>query len=245
MKNQESFSYLAESQLWIPQSVHHEGRTFGERELRCELAFNSGGPYFQLCMEHLPFDIFTCEEDFMEGMNMLAISVVDAPVVVYNVILMNNHGHLIMGGEEFDCKEVFYRFKRKTILFDARRGYKGRLDKWEAKCLPIKSLGQMRNELAYVSRNGYVDIKDVTPTGYRWGSGELFFNDNIRNYYSIPFNSLPARFRRTICHSHEIKLPARYRFANGIILPASPNEQIARILGLRRTEVDRMFPIPK
>ena len=328
MKNNELLSSVAENQHWLPRSFHHEGRTFDERETRCESAFSSGGPYFQLCMDNLPFDIFTCEDDFKTGMNMLAVSLVNAPVIVYNVILMNNHGHLIMGGQENECREVYYRFKRKVSMFDARRGYKHRLDGWDCTCWPITTLGQMRNELVYVSRNGYAAIKDVTPTGYPWGSGDLFFNDNLRNYYSIPFNSLPARYRRTICHSHDIELPENYRFGNGMILPssyiakaktealfntanqyfsmlarhaeadveiarrmkevivipddemfstvcswsnakyqksirelsmserfelakrmkyntASPNEQIGRILCLKRMDVDRMFPVPK
>ena len=172
-------------------------------------------------MDNLPFDIFTSEEDFKTGMNMLAISLVGAPVVVYNEILMHNHGHLIMGGEEIECRKVFGQFKRKISMFDARRGFKQRLEGWDCTCWPITTLGQMRNELVYVSRNGYAAIKDVTPTGYPWGSGDIFFNDNLRNYYSVPFNSLPARYRRTICHSHEIELPEGYRFGNGMILPAS------------------------
>ncbi len=328
MKDQDSFSKLAENQLCIPKSFHHEGRNYSEREMRCELAFSSRGPYCQLCMDNLPFDIFTCEDDFKEGMNMLAISLAYAPVVVYNEILMSNHGHLIMSGEESECRNVFNGFKRKIIRFDAQRGYKRRLEKWDASCWPITSLSQMRNELVYVSRNGYAAIKDVTPTGYRWGSGEVLFNDGLRNYYSIPFNSLPARYRRNICHSHEIELPANYRFGNGMILPSSyvakteaeaffntasqyfsmlarhaesdveiarkinekivvpddemfstvcswsntkyqksirelsvmerlelakrmkyraacTNEQITRILSLRRNDVDKMFPIPK
>ncbi len=328
MKNSDLFSAMSDNQLWIPRSFHHEGRTFTDRELRCESAFSSGEPYYQLCMDNLPFDIFTCEDDFKTGMNMLAVSLVDVPVVVYNVILMNNHGHLILGGEETACREVFNRFKRKIILFDAGRGYKRRLDEWDSKCFVITSLGQMRNELVYVSRNGYMAIKDATPTGYPWGSGDIFFNDNLRNYYSVPFNSLPARYRRKICHSHEIKLPENYRFGNGMILPvsyvaksrtealfnsanqyfsmlerhaeadveiarrinetivvpddemfstvcswsngkyqksirelsmserfelakrmkyttASPNVQISRILGLKKTDVDSVFPMPK
>ena len=328
MKNDDSFPALAENQLWLPRSFHHEGRTFAEREIRCESAFSSGGPYYQLCMDNLPFDIFTSEEDFKTGMNMLAISLVGAPVVVFNVILMHNHGHLIMGGEEIECRKVFGQFKRKISMFDARRGFKQRLEGWDCTCWPITTLGQMRNELVYVSRNGYAAIKDATPTGYPWGSGDIFFNDILRNYYSVPFNSLPARYRRTICHSHEIEMPEGYRFGNGMILPASyvektkteaifntanqyfsmlakhaeadveiarrmnevivipddemfsnvcswsnatykksirelsmaerfelakrmkfntasPNEQISRILCLRRTDVDSMFPIPK
>ena len=91
---------LAENQLWLPRSVRHNGSNYGEREQFCELAFTSGGPYYQLCMDALPFDIFTCEEDFKTGMNMLAVSVAGCRVVVYNEILMSNHGHLILGGEE-------------------------------------------------------------------------------------------------------------------------------------------------
>lgn len=212
---------LAENQLWLPRSVRHNGSNYGEREQFCELAFSSGGPYFQLCMDALPFDIFTCEEDFKTGMNMLAVSVAGCRVVVYNEILMSNHGHLILGGEEAECLIVFSGFKRRLRHFDLSRGYKGRLDDWKASLWPITTLRQMRNEIVYVSRNSYVAIKDTTPTGYPWGSGDLFFNDNLRNYYSVPFNSLPARFRRTVCHSHEIEMPAGYRFGNGMILPSS------------------------
>ena len=191
-------SSLTENQLWLPRSVHHAGRNYGEREMLCELAFSSGGPYFQLCMDALPFDLFTCEEDFKAGMNMLAISVSGCRVVVYNEILMSNHGHLILGGEETECLVVFSEYKRRLRLFDIRRGYRGRLEDWNASLWPIMTLRQMRNEIVYVSRNSYVAIKDVTPTGYPWGSGDLFFNENLRNYYSVPFNSLSARYRRTV-----------------------------------------------
>ena len=79
----------------------------------------------------------------------------------------------------------------------------------------------MRNEIVYVSRNAYVARHDATPTGYPWGSGDIFFNDNLRNYCSVPFDSLPYDLKREICRGHNVGMPANYRFGNGIILPIS------------------------
>ena len=57
------------------------------------------------------------------------------------------------------------------------------------------------------------------PTGYKWSSTQLMFNDNLAyNNTGVPFSQLTFREKRLITRQRDIVLPQEYRVLDGTIL---------------------------
>lgn len=94
-------------------------RNYSEREEICEKLFSELGPFWHLCTSGDECtNIFTSEEDFRVGMNLMGICAdmfrECSGVRIYTFILMNNHIHIILSGEQMACGKMFYIIIAKT-----------------------------------------------------------------------------------------------------------------------------------
>ena len=48
--------------------------SYWEKENECERRFLNGGPFFIVSTENLSWLLFTCDRDFMDGTNMVAVA---------------------------------------------------------------------------------------------------------------------------------------------------------------------------
>ena len=87
--------------------------TFAEKERICELAFQEEGPFWHLYTDGTKMqDIFSCEEEFKQGMIALAVCAILSPDVdLVTFELMNNHAHMIMRGSKSGGLDLFCRFR--------------------------------------------------------------------------------------------------------------------------------------
>ena len=202
---------------------------YWERERLCEQAFLDGGPFYFISTENLPWLLYTSEEEFKDGTNIVATSLAGLRIKVLNEVEMNNHLHLVVEGIIAEIRIFEERLRLKMHRYQQSKG-KPSLLKWEIRVKQIESLAFLRNAIMYVSRNPYVARRNVTPNGYRWSGGFLFFNETLPDYrQGIPWAEVPYKDKRAICRSHDIDMPEHYRVLDGMITRAS-------FIDYRRTE---------
>lgn len=90
---------------------------------------------------------------------------------------MDNHVHFILYGTKEDCLKFMADYRALTEMWLVRHGEK----------------------IIYVHRNPIAARINLIPSGYRWSSAPLIFNDNSF-YKSLlrPINSLSQRNRRSL-----------------------------------------------
>ena len=188
-----------------------------EREKECEVNFSKSAPFFMITSESLPWLLYTCDDDFVAGCNLIAISLAGIPVKLLNYVHMNNHIHLLVEGELESVNELVSRIRIGMHRFQKAKGNASLLN-WAIQVKEITDLRYLRNAVMYISRNPYVANRSVTPFGYRWSGAHLLFNDHLSDYSrGVPFSALSYRERRRICRSHQIELPDTYYVLNGRI----------------------------
>lgn len=197
---------------------------FRDMESGCEFKFISGVPYWHLFTDGNKADmIFSCEEEFKAGINMLGVCCLRSPhIKVYTFELMNNHMHMILSGDKDGCRRLFADFRVMLKRYFIRNGKAVVLKDFNCSMIEITSLQSLRNEIVYVNRNGFVTRPDCTPYSYPWGAGACFFNPFLKHLPHKPYNSLTVRAKREICHSNDTTLEADdVKVFEGVLLPSS------------------------
>lgn len=191
---------------------------YWNREQECERLFLEGGPFYIVTTENLPWLLFTCERDFMDGANMVAVSVHELALRLLADVEMNNHLHFVFEGAYEQVLVFVERFRKMMSRYQLAKGNPS-LNRWDIQIKSIDNLKYLRNALLYVFRNPSVAMRNCTPLGYKWSSAQLMFNENLYRYsQGVPYNSLTYREKRLIAHSRELILPDSYRVLDGMIL---------------------------
>ena len=189
-----------------------------------EQLFEESGPFYQLSTKPLENDlIFTEDEERKFAINQMAILVRESPVEILAFALMSNHFHFIIRGNLVDGLSFFRQLKKKLSNYLSRRGKSGILDKVEVDpdTPAIKTLTQLRNEIAYVIRNPYAARTDVNPLAWPWCTGYLYFNPLLNKLNSRKPEELTYRERRMITRTDEAVLASEFRIREGMIVPES------------------------
>ncbi len=174
------------------------------REGECEAFFLENGPFWHLCT---PGDgqelIFRTHEDFKFGMTSMAMSLGEARnagwnMKIYAFALMNNHVHVMAEGADEACMEFFRIWKNRL-----KRYLAGGVDLalFECRLIPINNLNSLRNEIAYIHRNGSVNNLRETPFSYEWSTGMYYFNPAVRRIQSVRVADLGYRGRQRLFKS--------------------------------------------
>ena len=191
---------------------------YWNREQDCERLFLEGGPFYIVTTENLPWLLFACERDFMDGANMIAVSVHELALRLLADVEMNNHLHFVFEGAYEQVLVFVERFRKMMSRYQLAKGNPS-LNRWDIQIKSIDNLKYLRNALLYVFRNPSVAMRNCTPLGYKWSSAQLMFNENLYRYsQGVPYNSLTYREKRLIAHSRELILPDSYRVLDGMIL---------------------------
>ena len=191
---------------------------YWNREQECERLFLEGGPFYIVTTENLPWLLFACERDFMDGANMVAVSVHELALRLLADVEMNNHLHFVFEGAYEQVMVFVERFRKMMSRYQLAKGNPS-LNRWDIQIKSIDNLKYLRNALLYVFRNPSVAMRNCTPLGYKWSSAQLMFNENLYRYsQGVPYNSLTYREKRLIAHSRELILPDSYRVLDGMIL---------------------------
>lgn len=165
-------------------------------------------------------DIFKSRQDFIRGMNDIALCVLEYDVCILAFCLMSNHFHFVLYGTLEECRRFAEEYKRRC-------GMRMRLVSGEVKGLKdvsvqidmIDSHEYLENAIAYVLRNSLAAGVFMMPYHYEWSSLSLYFRGACQPV-GVKLNDLSARKRLQILRSHH-GVPDTYMIdANGMILPS-------------------------
>ncbi len=167
-----------------------------------------------------PGVLFKSREDFVYGMNMVAVAAYNSRYVkIFTFQLMSNHLHFVILGAETDVMEFYSVLKRYMLRLWNNNAGEAQVRLLVPKLFPVEDRKYLQHLIAYVNRNGYVTDSSCTPFSYKWGANALFFN-GLRNCVSkVPLNSLTIRDRRSIFRKRDLDLPADWYLTDGYISP--------------------------
>ena len=161
---------------------------------------------------HLVIDktvwLFHTQEEFVFGMNTIALCTLLYPVRIVRFELMGNHIHIVLQGTGAACLKVFF-FIKKRLGVDL-----------DFQLIPIKDDEHLATVILYVDRNPYETDLNVLPGGYPWGTGSLGFR--MMSPGGVRADTLSKAFlRRSLCS--DVEIPGDYLVDKvlGMILPVS------------------------
>ncbi len=195
---------------------------FFDRESDCEYRFKRNAPFWHICTpgENQTI-IFQSNEDYHYGITALGLAKAKFhDVEIYTYALMSNHLHLILSGTKEQCIQFIQYYKRLLMIYFSRTKQLRNLASFdEAQCIAITDLRMLRNEIAYVNRNGFVEYVCPTPFAYEWGCGRYYFT--IPQPVNREFNTLTIREKRAILHKSDVTLPDNYTVDEKYLDPRS------------------------
>lgn len=183
--------------------------------------------------------VFRTEDDFMFGVNTLAIGTLKFKIHVLCYTLMNNHLHLLVMGRYEDCLAYFrWVLLRLAQMLKTRYGIKGVLKADSADVQAVTDKDMFLNEVAYLLRNTYKAHID-SPFSYPWAPFEVYFNPYRDVIRGERFPSLDAAKRTLGTHAD---IPADWEHLNGRVLNKCfiDYRTVERIIGTGLALFDRV-----
>lgn len=178
--------------------------------------------FFLITTEHLEDRLwFRDEEDFRVAMNYVAIAAFLSGVIVLAFILMSNHVHFVVACSCERAEQFINTFKRLYAAYYRRKyGVPELLRRNDVDIREVSGDDEsLERAIAYVMMNSVAANICLEPSGYPWGTGNVFFNDNP--YPGEVLGNLSGRTQTRLLKSN-VKLPGEYRVApGGYILPES------------------------
>ena len=203
--------------------------------------------YYLVTTKHLEDGLwFRDEEDFVTGMNYVAIQAALTPeVIVLAFILMSNHVHFVLYGTRQEVEAFVNGFKGRFSHYLGRKyGVKEflRRNKLDIKEISEDKAEALERAIAYVQMNCVAASICLYPGQYPWGTGNTFFQvlwDGMPLESSMPqggnigsrhpaqkyrrLRDLSGRERIRLMHSRvALKLPDEWLLSeSGFVLPES------------------------
>lgn len=178
---------------------------------------------FLITTEHLENRVwFRDDEDFKAGMNYVPVVAEATGVTILSFILMSNHVHFFIQCSGGDLAKLFIdRYKTQySLYFFKKYKVKNLLD---SNGVTIREI-ELSNEspecaAAYVQMNPVAANICSRPESYPWGTGNCFFNPDIRKYKRL--GDYSARAQARLLHS-KVELNQYFEvFEEGYINPRS------------------------
>lgn len=159
--------------------------------------------------------LFRDEEDFVQGVNTIALATLIYPVKVLCYVLMDNHIHLLIIGRYEDCC-AFYAWvlHRLARIMEEKYGVSGILKLQATDVQAVTDKEMLLNEVCYLLRNAYKARID-SPYSYRWAPYECYFNPYLPLLHGTPMPGAKAVKRMFGTH---VQIPTDWEHINGRIL---------------------------
>ena len=179
--------------------------------------------YYLVTTDHKEDGLWFLDEmDFATGMNYVAVQASLSEVVVLSFILMSNHLHFVLYGEEQEVRDFVDGIKsRYGKYYRKKYGVKEflRRNKVDIRLLP-SSEESREKAIAYVHMNCVAANICSYPTQYPWGTGNVFFNP--AGPFGKRLGDMSKRSLSRLLHTRIIDLPLDWRVCEkGYVLPES------------------------
>ena len=166
---------------------------------------------------------FRDNEDFRVAMNYIAVQAAKHPeVVVIAFVLMSNHCHFVLNGTRRDVIAFITEFKRcYSLYYKKKYGVHEFLRENDVHIEEVADEYEaIEKVIAYVLDNPVAANICSHPSQYPWGTGNLYFNSNVKGAQRI--GDLSARARLRILHTECKQLPKEWLIDEyGMILPVN------------------------
>ena len=162
---------------------------------------------------------FKDTQDFVVAMNIVAVLSLRMNVSILAFILMSNHVHFVLAEDKAKALKFITEFKRLFSWYLTNKY--GKREQLRRNDVDIRELSaydeSLERAIAYVQMNCVAAGLCLSPTDYRWGSGNCFFRASTLN--GTPVRMLSRRKIRALTHSTEV-IPKDWLFSQeGYILP--------------------------
>jgi len=191
--------------------------------------------YYFVTTDHLKDRLwFRDEEDFRIAMGYVAIVAFLTGINVLAFILMSNHVHFVLECDRERALLFINKFKRLYAAY-YRKKY-GICELLRRNGVDIREVRpedeSLERAIAYIQMNSVAANICLEPSGYPWGTGNVFFNNN--HFSGRNLGDISGRTRIQLLKSN-VKLPPDYQIApDGYILPES-YVPVKRVEALFRT----------
>lgn len=164
--------------------------------------------------------IFKKKEDFIAGMNDIAICVLGFDVIILCFCLMSNHFHFVLYGTLPECRRFSEEYKRRCAMrMKLAGGEVQGMRGVEVQIALVDNQEYLENVIAYVLRNPLAAGILLLPYHYPWSSAALYFNGGVQ-LTGEPLNEMSERKRFRILKSR-VPVPDSYLVdEQGMILPS-------------------------
>ena len=165
--------------------------------------------------------IFRDLQDFIVGMNYVAIAQYKTKIKILAFVLMSNHFHFAVQATEAVARAFINMFKKLLSAYIQRRYMQSAyLRRVITSCdMVLTSDDGLKRLIAYILDNPVRAGVNCVAFAYPWGSAACYFSDNEPSSVSVA--TLNARIRKTLFRSHVV-LPDSYRLGTqGYILHSS------------------------
>ena len=164
-------------------------------------------------------DIFKTTEDFIVGMNDVAICVLGFDIAILCFCLMSNHFHFFLYGTLDECRRFSEEYKRRCAMRMRSAGEVQGLREVEIQIDRIDGHDYMENVIAYILRNSIAAGVFMMPYFYQWSSISVYFNGG-HTPVGEKINDMSERKRFRLLKSR-VPVPDTYIVdKNGMILPS-------------------------
>lgn len=165
-------------------------------------------------------DIFKSREDFIAGMNDIAITLLRFDLRILCFCLMSNHFHFVLYGTLDECRHFSEEYKRKCAI--RMRRHNGDVKGMRDVSIQINMITgneYLENVIVYVLRNPLAAGIILMPFHYCWSSAAVYFCGDKTSTGKV-LNDMPARKRWRILESRQ-DIPDHYVVNDeGMILPS-------------------------
>lgn len=180
--------------------------------------------YYHIYTKGLVGDlIFRDREDYIAGMNYVAICVHQSFVRMLAFVLMSNHFHFVVYAEAHEAEQFINLYKNLISRYvTLKYGVRKLLYKVKTTCASVDITDEgLKRLIAYVLNNPVNAGVNCMPQSYEWGSGRCYFS-NIDYYQdSLPVTRLGVR-EACMKLKSKIRLSEKYYInTQGYIEPSS------------------------
>lgn len=178
--------------------------------------------FYLVSTDHLSDALwFKDDEDFKAGMNQVAVVTNLTGICVLAFTLMSNHVHFVLQSTREDAVTFINRYKQAYAYYCRKRyGEKKFLRRNAVDYQRLEANGEsLERGLAYTQMNPVAANICSHPSGYRWGTGDVFFRDRPARGRCL--GSLSLREQARILHSRIRLNPDWILSEEGYILPES------------------------
>lgn len=167
--------------------------------------------------------VFRDREDFVAGMNLVAVVCFSVNVRLLAFVLMSNHVHFVVKGSRAEAERFISLYKNLMSRYlRGRYGCAAFLRRVETSVMQVECENDgLKRLIAYVLNNPVKAGIMCVPQGYEWSSARCYFNSMDKTLDTRMVGEFGVDEARALFHSKK-RLPADWRVcSSGYVIPES------------------------